>query len=81
MPERPEVKVGEWVSIGDVEALVISISTEYIFVGHFANGREAVKEEAIWHGTGWRFMHPGANASYLYGSKAMVVKRGPQKDT
>lgn len=77
MTSRPDVKIGEWISVSGVAGLVMGVFPEYLTVGYYQNQAKAIKEEVVWEGAHWKFKHPGPNGSYLHGSEEAAVKRGP----
>lgn len=75
--ERPDVKVGQWITVGILDALVMAVNSDSIAVGYLQNGAKAVKEDVIWDGKQWKFKTSQPDASYLYGPTEAAVKRGP----
>lgn len=75
----PEVKVNDWIKIGRNDALVLRVySAGSIYVGYYQNGMKAIGEDASWDGSAWTFKYEGPNGTYLRGSDAAAVKRGPR---
>ena len=79
MSSMPEVKVGEWISVGRVGGLVMGVYSDHIAVGYYQNGSKAIKEDVVWKEGHWAFQYSGPSGSYLRGSEADAVKRGPPR--
>jgi len=83
MDNRPSVKEGEWIAIGDprsgniVSGLVMGVYSDHIAVGYYQNNAKAIKEDVVWVGDHWKFKYSGPNGSYLHGAEEAAVKRGP----
>ena len=80
----PEVKKGEWIIIRHkensrrVDGYVFDIFTDdTLSVGYLQNNAKPIKEEVVWSGNFWEFKYDDPSGSYLKGSEAAIVKRGP----
>ena len=58
---------------------VAADTNDELEVGYYQNNIKAIKENAIWDGTFWKFKYDGPNGSYLHGSDETIVKTGPNK--
>lgn len=83
--EPPEVSEQSWIKLG-IDKPGRRLTDAYVFrvysptklsVGYFQNRLKAIKEDVIWTGTHWEFEIPGPCGSYLHGSEAAIVKKGP----
>ncbi|MCZ4374286.1 hypothetical protein O4H50_21085 [Vibrio diazotrophicus] len=75
-----KVDVGHWIYVGTshIPAYVISvISDNEVSAGYYQNNSKAIKEEFVNVDGMWCFKHSGPSGSYLTGSIASIVKRGP----
>jgi hypothetical protein len=80
MSSQPDVKVGDWVSVGNgVNGLVMGVYPDHLAVGYYQNQIKAIKEDVVWKNGHWEFKYSGPNGSYLRGSEAATVKRGPPR--
>lgn len=75
----PAVKPGEWIRIGNsVRGHVFSVNTDgSLEVGYAQTSTKAIKEAVQWNGSEWEFKFKGPNGTYLRGSEATIVFRGP----
>ena len=79
MSLRPDVKVGEWISVSGVDGLVMGVYPEYLAVGYYQNQMKVIKEDVVWGDGHWEFKSSGPNGLYLRGSEEAAVKRGPPR--
>lgn len=76
MHERPEIKPGDWITIGSKQAVVCKVYDHHtdgegvIEVVHL-KGSQPINEEAHWKDGEWRFIH----ASSTYGGYADLDPR------
>ena len=87
MFNRPAVKEGEWIAVGNpragytVSGLVMGVYSDYITVGYYQNRAKAIKEDVVWVADHWEFKCSGPSGSYLRGEEEAVVKCGPPPRT
>jgi hypothetical protein len=88
MADRPEVRKGEWITIGNPQSshaqvgLVMDIFNDgTLGVGYYQNRRKAIKSDVIWNGEYWEFKYPGPEGLYLSGVEERRVKEGPPRRT
>lgn len=84
MSSRPDIKPGDWIRIGNtlcVVSLVRSPADGFGDCEVVHNSDEPVFEDARWDGERWRFLVPGAGATYTKGVSRLdrfvaILKRG-----
>jgi len=83
----PKVNIGDWIKIQTdeknpgINGYVFNVSPEgdRLYVGYLQNNVKPIKEPVCWTGAFWKFEYDGPNGSYLKGSDAEVVKKGPYR--
>lgn len=76
----PTVNVGDWIKVGssNMDAYVFCVRSEVeVAAGYYQNRLKAIKDDFVWNGQTWQFKDDTPNGSYLRGSDASLVKRGP----
>lgn len=75
----PEVKVGEWITIGNsLPGYVLQVNGDgSLEIGYLQNRIKAIKETVVWDEAKWSFKFQGPCGSYLRGADEEIVKRGP----
>lgn len=80
----PDVKPGDWIRIGQKEAVVCTVYVEQTLGDIevvYLDGNRAINEDVIWDDTHWSFRRPGPNGGYADGSPNLgqfvaVLRRG-----
>lgn len=82
--DQPEVKQGEWIILKSDEAsegvhgYVLAVFPDgTLSVGYYQNNAKPIQEDVVWSDSFWKFKYDAPSGSYLRGSAAEIVKRGP----
>jgi hypothetical protein len=83
MSDAPQVKPGDWIKIGSMDAVVCTIrgvDPQAVDLAAVCNPERPAVYQVNWNGQGWEFVHPmrGVYAEHAAGVEPFVqaLKRG-----